>query len=278
MRPRARVPRIPKVRGGAIVVFLLLLAGVFLAPPASGNPAHWRGFYETGQYEFFLGDKAVDGAKIYHSDPAAAYLVVTSKLDYAVLILPRTRCVESVKPDEMSQRDDGGYDISKGTVPCSLGRFRIEGPNILFTVGDQAASLRPKPPLLGGYLRDGVIAHSPQYLRASKAYTPDPKAIEALKKSNKRARIQIFFGSWCSFCQRFIPHALRVEEELADTDFSFEYFGLAPPPAFYVDDIATQMGVKKLPTGIIFIDDHEVGRVIGTEWVNPEQSLLRYLR
>ncbi len=270
----------PPSRWAAILV-LATLAGVPSARAGDDTgDAHptLRDFQATGQYVLWAKDEAVDQATIYYSEPSAAYLIVTEAFPDAVLILPRTRCVESVKSDEMIERDDGGIDVKKEAMPCGLGRFRLEGADVVFDVGDIPARLKPKPPLLGGHRRDALLEHSPEYARGAKAYKPDMDVIEQMKKANKKARIQIFFGSWCSFCARFVPHILRVEEELQGTDLSFEYFGLEPPPAAWVGETATKMGIKRLPTGIIFVDDKEIGRIIGTEWIRPEVALARFLR
>ena len=271
------MPRlVPSGLGAAAVLFVL--ATLIPLRSASGDSGPWREFYPTGEYVLFVGDQLDENAVIHHSERAAAYLVTSDRLERAVLILPRTRCVEAIAADEMEAREDGGIDIKKRAMPCSLGRFRIEGSNIIFRIGSETASLRQKPPLEGGHLREGVLRHSPQYERQADVYEPDPAMIEAIKRGGKQARIQIFFGSWCSFCKRFIPYVLKVEEQLEDTELSFEYFGLPAPPAAWSSDMATQMGIKKLPTGIIFIDDREVGRVIGTEWVTPERALARILQ
>lgn len=262
----------------AAVVGLLatLPSGLVQAEPDS-HPT-LKDFQRTGQYELRVKDEVLADAQIYHSESAYAYLVVTSAFEFAVLVLPRTRCVESVKTEEMTTREDGGIDVRKDVTPCSLGRFRLEGANVIFPVGDVEARLEPKPPLEGAHRRDAVLEHSPEYERAAKAYVPDAEAMDVLKQSARKARIQIFFGTWCTFCNRFIPCVLRVEEGLAETELAFEYYGLPAPPAAWVSEASTRMGVKRLPTGIIFIDDKEVGRVIGTEWVRPEKALLRYLR
>ncbi|MFV1959275.1 MAG: thioredoxin family protein [Planctomycetota bacterium] len=257
-----------------VAAALALTAG---ADPSS--PTVLRGFERSGQYMLHANGKAIPDARIYYSRRAAAYLVLSDVFESGVLVLPRTRCVESVSDEEMTEHDDESIDVKKNTTPCSLGRYRLEGPDVVFRVGKIRARLKPKPPLLGGHLAAALIEHTPEYLRDGRAYKPDPKLMKVLEASKKEARIQIFFGSWCSFCSRFLPNVLKVERLLkGKTKLHFEYFGLQPPPAAWVSPTATKMGIRKLPTGIIFIDDKEVGRIVGTEWIRPERYLVKYLK
>jgi len=273
-------PRSPSRRPALVAAVLALaLAWALAAGADPSSPTTLKGFQRSGQYLLHASGKAIPDARIYYSRRAAAYLVLSDVFEYGVMILPRTRCVEKVTEEEMTEEDDGSIDVKKSTTPCSLGRYRLEGPDVVFKVGKVRARLEPKPPLLGGHLAAALIEHTPEYLRAAKVYKPDPKLMKELEASKKKARIQIFFGSWCSFCSRFLPNVLKVERLLkGKTKLHFEYFGLQPPPAAWVSPTATKMGVKKLPTGIIFIDGKEVGRIIGTEWIRPERYLVKYLK
>ena len=271
-RFRARLPMALLVLG-----LLALLAAPVAADNDEVHPT-LREFELTGQYMLYVEGKAIPSAKIYRSSQAFAYLVVTDQFDVAVLVLQRKRCVESVTPEEMEERKDGTVDLKKDVVPCSLGSFQIEGPDVAFKVGTTQARLKPKPPILGRHGVEDLIQHTPEYGRAAKAYEPDPEAIRLLKSTNKNAKVLLFFGSWCSFCNRFLPNAVRLEEEMKDTAVEFEYLGLPPPPAAWVSEEASQNNVKKLITGIIYIDGREVGRLVGEPWIRPERALLPYLR
>lgn len=266
-----------------VVPFLsvILVLPLFLSMGAAeANDAHptLRNFQRTGQYMLHVDGKPIPDARIYRSSQAFAYLVIADPFDVAVLVLQRKRCVESVTPEEMAKRADGGVDVKKDVVPCSLGSFRIEGPDVAFKVGDVRARLVPKPPLKGRHGVAALVQHTPEYARAAKAYKPDPESLRILKATGKRAKVVLFFGSWCTFCNRFLPNTMRVEEAMKDTAVKFEYVGLPPPPAAWVSEDASRNGVKKLITGVIYVDGREVGRLVGEPWIRPERSLLPYLR
>lgn len=259
-------------------VFAVLALLIAFAMPAAGRPARNRlqNFQRTGQYALFVKGEEITKAKVYRA--RGGYLVVSEKFSYGILLLLRTRCVESVKTEELVERKDGGVDIQKDAVPCDLGRFRLQGADLVFEVTEMEIRLKPKEPLTGGHYRDAVLNHSPEYERLGRTYKPDAQAIESIKKSNKKARIQVVFGTWCTFCGSVMPSILRVEEALEDTDLSFEYYGLPRPPAAWATETAAQLGIKKLPTGVIFMDDKEVGRIIGREWLRPEVALAKLLK
>jgi hypothetical protein len=148
---------------------------------------------------------------------------------------------------------------------------------VVFQVGERSARLSPTPPLLGPQPAKAILRHTPEYARGAQAYQPDPQVIARLRASPRAARIEVYFGSWCSFCTRFLPCVLRVEQELAGTGLEFVYHGLPAPPAAWITPDAVQHGIKKLITGIITVDGKVVGRIVGNEWIVPEKALLQHL-
>jgi len=262
------------------VSVLVAFLGLLVAPLARADegPVTYEGFLPSGQYVLFLDGAQVEGAKIHLSAGNYAYLVLADVFDVGVLVMPRRGCVEHVAASEIHGHEDGTLDVVKQSVPCSLGAFRLEGSHVVFQVGERQARLQPKPPLLGLRSAAELFHHSPEYLRNARAYTPDPTLVAALRASTTKPRIEVFFGSWCSFCNRFLPCVLRVEQELAGTGVEFVYRGLPPPPAAWVSPDAVQNGVKKLITGILTVDGKEIGRIVGNDWIQPEKALTRYLR
>lgn len=263
--------------GGLIVVALLLASP--LAAVSDGH-SEYKDFFLSGRYVLRADGKPVPKAKIYHSDRAAAYLLVADVFEHAVLILPRTGCVEGVTAEQLKEREDGGIDLLIDATPCRLGKFRLEGADVVFCVGKMPARLQPKPPLIGTHGSSELVEHSPEYARAAKLYEPDPAKMEILVGSKMEARIQIFYGTWCSFCNRFLPNTMKVEEELKKkgTKLTFEFHGLPRPPAAWATKEATKMRVRRLPTGFVFVEGRQIGVIEGNDWIRPEVSLSRIIR
>jgi thiol-disulfide isomerase/thioredoxin len=89
----------------------------------------------------------------------------------------------------------------------------------------------------------------------------------------KPVRVRVFFGSWCPHCKEQLPSLLRVEDELrgSSSKIQFEYYGL--PQGFGKEPEAKKYNVGSVPTGIVFVDGMEVGRITGGDWSSPEKRL-----
>jgi thiol-disulfide isomerase/thioredoxin len=84
-------------------------------------------------------------------------------------------------------------------------------------------------------------------------------------------KITVFFGSWCPHCQQKVPIAMRLARELAGSKVKFDFYGL--PHGFSNDAQAQRYGVKAVPTGIVYVNGKEVGRISGDGWESPEATL-----
>jgi thiol-disulfide isomerase/thioredoxin len=259
---------------------LLLPALVLLAaalPLAAQVPADsvLRGFEPTGDYLLYL-DGAEVSAEIYQSQRAAAFLVMSSKLASPVLISPRSGAVESVNLMKVAKRDDGSIDLLADATLAPLGQFRIDEEDVVFAVDGKEARLKPRPPLVGEQEASALREYSPYYVRAAESFQPDAELVSALKQQNRSVRVKVFFGSWCSVCKRYVPHVLKLEEEL-DGSIDFDYFGLARPPEGWEAPEVQRMGVTGVPTGIVFVDGKEAGRITGNSWAQLENILDRII-
>lgn len=68
---------------------------------------------------------------------------------------------------------------------------------------------------------------------------------------------------------------LRVEDELkgSGSKIQFEYYGLPQGPAMAKDPEAVRMGVNSVPTGFVYVNGKQVGRLAGEAWAAPEKAL-----
>ena len=284
-QPAARVGATAARVGATAALVLGVLVLVLGAGPtvATGDPVRHpelRDFLLSGQYVLYVGEKEIPEALIYHSKPSASYLVVADVLGSVVLVLPRRGCVESVESGDMTKQEDGSIDLVEDATPCELGKYWLEGAHVVFRVKDNTVRLKPKPPLVGSFWSDKLIKHSPEYARAAKSYRPDPTGLATLAGFQGKARVQIFFGTWCTFCNRFLPNTLKLEADLKklNAGITFEFRGLPSPPAAWVTPEAERYRIRKLPTGLIFVGERQVGRLEGNDWIRPEISLSRVLK
>ena len=257
----------------AALTIALLAVPAVSRPQGVPSDSVLRGFQPTGDYALIVDGVPVPKAEIYQNDKIPAILVLTSALPSPVLLTPRAGTVETVHIMKVAKQEDGTVDLLADAVLAPIGQFKMAGENVTFGYEGRRVSLNPRPPLTG--LRKGaeLKAHSPEYARSASAYQPNGAAIAALKKEPQPVTVRVFFGSWCPHCRQHVPLILRVEDELQGSKVKFEYFGLPRPPDAWQDPEAKRLKVGGVPTGIVFMNGKEVGRITGEGWNAPEVLL-----
>ena len=255
---------------------LALLAAIPLGAQGVPSASPLRDFQMYSDYSLVVDGKPVPAAEIYLSEKIPALLILTSKLPSPVMLTPRTSRVESINLMKVSRQKDGSIDLFADAVVAPLGQFAMEGKNIAFTIQKEKAAqkvvLVPKPPLLGLKKNADLKAYLPEYVRGAGNYTPAAAAVADLRKRSAPARVRVFFGSWCSHCRQHVPLLLKVEDEVRNPKIQFEYYGL---PTSLKDPEAQKVGVHAVPTGIVYANGKEIGRI--DNWNNPEVALDRIL-
>jgi thiol-disulfide isomerase/thioredoxin len=68
-----------------------------------------------------------------------------------------------------------------------------------------------------------------------------------------------------------VPRIMKVAEQTEGSKIDFQFYGLARQ--FSGDAEAKKYGIKSVPTGVIFVDGKEVGRLSGNDWASPETAI-----
>jgi len=276
-RRRAPAPARPAL--GKAAAAALLSGLVALAPaPAAGQrvPADHvlRDFQRTGDYVLVINGRQVP-AEIYQSQRAAAILVMSSSFLSPVLLSPGLGVAQTVNLMKLNKKPDGSIDLLSDAVLSTQGALDIEDEEVHFKADGISAALVTTPPLLGLRRVDEVTAHNPEYLPRAASYTPSSQAVAALKKEQRPVRVRIFYGSWCPHCREMVPHVVKLEQLLKGSKIRFEYFGL--PPRFGTDPPAVQHNIKAVPTGLVYLNGKEIGRIANNAWTAPETTLVAIL-
>jgi len=270
---RASGPARAKAKAAA-----LLAVFVVLAASAAGQrmPADnvFRDFQRTGDYVLVINGKQVT-ADIYQSQRAAALLVISSSFLSPVLLSPGLGVAQTVNLMKVNKKPDGSIDLLADAILTTQGAIDLQDEEVHFKADGISATLATTPPLLGLRRVDEVTAHNPEYLPRAASYAPNPQALAALKKEQRPLTVRIFYGSWCPHCREMVPHAIRLEQLLKGSRIHFEYFGL--PPRFGGDPAALKHNIKTVPTGIVYINGKEIGRINNTAWSAPETTLVAIL-
>jgi thiol-disulfide isomerase/thioredoxin len=273
----------PSPRGAkaalAAAVAAALLAGFagLVAPPRSAAAQRvppdnvLRDFQRIGDYVLVINGKQVP-AEIYQSQRAAAILIISSSFPSPVLLSPGTGRAETVNLMKIAKKPDGSIDLLSDAALAPQGAIDIQDEEVHFKADGISAVLATAPPLLGLHRVDEVTAHNPEYLPRAAAYHPNANAVAALKKERRPVTVRIFYGSWCPHCREMVPHAIKLEQLLKGGRIRFEYFGL--PTGFGKEPAAQQNKIKAVPTGIVYANGKEIGRINGNGWLAPETTLV----
>jgi thiol-disulfide isomerase/thioredoxin len=258
----------------ALAVALLALPVVTSAQSPDGSIP---GFAPNGEYGLVVNGKPV-AAEDYQNDSVPAFLIVApSSLPSPVLLTPRAGTVQKVHVMKVAKQKDGTVNLLSGAVLGNIGSFQMAGESVSFTYEGRKVSLSPKPPVVGLRNAADLKAKIPEYLRGANAYKPNPAAVASLKKTARPATVHIVFGSWCPHCRQHVPMMLKVEDMVRNPNVKFEYFGLPRPPQAWQDPEVKRLGIKGVPTGIVYINGKEVGRIEGQAWNAPEVQLNKLL-
>ncbi|MEA2563985.1 MAG: hypothetical protein QOH06_5489 [Acidobacteriota bacterium] len=257
-----------------LIVPGLLLALALPALAQAPQPAVdgvLKDFVRTGEYLLMVNGKPAPVYEIYKNDSLPAYLVLSPALPSTVLLTPRTMSVETLPTAKVVRQKEGTIGVAADADLKPQGQFKLEGDRVVFTSEGRKGTLGPNPPLLGLRKAPALKNHSPEYMVGARGYKPNAQVLAALKKRTKPVKVKVFFGSWCPHCKEHLPYLLRVEEELKGAPIQFEYYGL--PQRFSSDPEAQKYRVDGVPTGIVFVDGKEVGRISRGDWASPETRL-----
>lgn len=260
----------------AVALALLALPSVSHAQSAQSVPSDslLRGFQPIGEYTLVVDGKPVPAAEVYQNERVPAILILTSALSSPLMLTPRAGSVETVNLMKVAKQKDGSVDLLADAVLAPAGQFKTEGDKVSFTYQGKQVSLDPRPALLGLKTNADVKAYLPDYVRGARIYTPNSAAIAELRKKSLPVTVRVFFGSWCPHCRQHVPLLLRVEDEVKNPRIKFEYFGL---PRDFNDPEAKKVGIRSVPTGIVYVGGKEVGRIISDGWNAPEVLLNKIL-
>lgn len=130
--------------------------------------------------------------------------------------------------------------------------------------------------IVGPVSREDILEHSPAWADDAAAYEPDPDAVEKLRGLPREARIEVYFGSWCSDSAAHVPAFFKLLD-LVDTPLlRVSYIGL-PRAKEQRTPYCGDREITRIPTFIVFVDGREAGRIVETPERSVEADLVRIL-
>jgi thiol-disulfide isomerase/thioredoxin len=276
--PSQRPTRRP-IRGGAagfVLLFLFVLAAAGAAP-AAAQPVPdpmFQGFEPIGTFAVLVDGETVPGARVYQSDRARAILVMNAGLQQPILFNLRSRQTARVPIMSLAQRQDGSMDILADARLAPAGSFAVSADGATAELDGKTVALRQRESLTGHRRAEELIEYDPTYARGADDYSPNENLLAELRGRHEDGgqgiRVEVFFNSKCGVCKQMVPRIIKVDRVLEDSVVEFDYYGV---PDSYEDPLMDEKDVDGVPTGIVYVDGKEVGRIVGGEWKVPELAI-----
>lgn len=222
-----------------------------------------------GTFDLELDGKTIAGARLYHAAATGAVLILTDEVSRPFQLIPRGRRFEIFAADAFIENADSSLTLRSGVRPLESHSFDIADSLPSFEIEGRHGRLIPKAPVLGKRTGPQLLEQIPSYRLKSEGYHVIAEHLAALQSLEREVKIVVYFGSWCSLCSELMPRILRLEQELGD-QYHFEYYGL---PQDYKDPEAERLEISRVPTGLVFLDGEQVGRIEGNGWQYPSLAV-----
>jgi thiol-disulfide isomerase/thioredoxin len=256
-----------------LLTFLFLL--VFAAPAAAqANKSEAADWHDVTR-DVFVNNELDRNAQVLTAENPTRLALLSTRLD-AAIVLNITEKTMSAMPreafhfaaDRTSAKSDAGVEMRP------LGKFtRIDGPVYAFAVTGQPVLIRSHPGYVGELTLDKLWETVPVWRAEMEAYTPDARAVAALKAVDKAAQVTLIFGTWCGDSKYYVPRLLRALKEAGNSKLQVKLIGVDNQFHEPVDTVQPRQ-LTNVPTIIIERDGREVGRIVETPAVDVvEQDL-----
>ncbi len=253
---------------------LAALALVLLAAPSPAAAQGATADFQPIDYVVTFDGTEIE-AGVWQSRIAGEMLIVSDQLPSPVRLVLREARAETVQFMKVDQRADGGVTVLPDASDRQLGKFQVAtgAAGVSFSLDGKTVELKQKPPLLGSQDLGGMKEYSRDYVRLAEQYKPSKPFLDRLRTESRPVRVEVYFGSWCPFCQEMVPRMMRVAEELGGSKIEVDFYGLPQGEAFTTDPKAKALDIHGVPTGVVYIGDKEVGRIQSNGWKIPELTL-----
>ncbi len=126
--------------------------------------------------------------------------------------------------------------------------------------------------LLGRVEPEAMLSISSEWRTNREAYDPAEADIRVIASSPVTARLDVYFGSWCSDSRREVPRFLKILDRASPASLKVRFYGLdrtKKEPARLV----RRGAIERVPTFILRVDGREVGRIVETPQTTLEHDL-----
>lgn len=200
-----------------------------------------------------------------------------SKLLVAVLLAALCTSVgcESKKAEPSSQEKT--TEKAPAREPAEADDGATAEKNVASKPADEVSTETGDGDLVGRVSRQMIEEQEEAWKTAIAHASPDSATAKALAEVEPGAEITIYFGAWCSDCQRELPRFFKALDIAGDVPFTYELIGL--DQFFQADEVSQEpIDLPAVPTFVVTRDGEEVGRVVEKAPRGIEKDILALLR
>jgi thiol-disulfide isomerase/thioredoxin len=214
-------------------------------------------------------------ALFYRSDMRGKFFIDIPSLRNGLLMDLQAKKMFGISRNLMS--DEDGVLRFQDPIPpdAPAYAFSIDGPVIRCQAEDKNLRVLPvlsRPPAVGEMTIEALITDRREYREAMKLYTPDTQAIQVVSSYGKPVDLEVYFGTWCSHCKKYVPRILRVLQDVDNRNIRLKL--IAVPKEFGEDEGPWQgKDLRVVPTVILKKDGKEITRLSTAETATPEVEL-----
>ncbi len=262
--------------------FVVLAAGLTALALAAPLPVSAAEVTCQPDYDFCVevdGDYPND-ARFYRLEARGKFFIDIPDMDNGFLMDLKAKKLTAVSHDRITRGEEilTYQDDLPANAPAYA--FSIDGPIIRFEANSRKVRILrvlDRPALIGEVAVDKLLADRAEYRAAMKVYTPDQTAMRAVSSYDKPIKIDIYFGTWCSHCKKYMPKILRVARDAGNSQIVFNPVGV---PKNFGTEKGPWAGkkIQTIPTVIISQNGREITRLSTHESALPEKELAGILQ
>lgn len=257
---------------GRLLLAVLWLGAGVVPVAAEDAPEPWT---EAAGLQVIIADQIDGSTRLFDSPDYQHTLVIPEESEAAYVLELKSQSLHQIPMDAIAWTK-AGLPIPDLTRSEAIGMFmNLEG-DLSFDHGDQIIHVVPEPPLVGQITEAKLRESKPDYAHAALKYAPEAAALATLRKMPPNVEVKVFFGTWCSYCKHWVPHFLRLRDELAATKWTAEYYGMSEDQS-EPGDVLGKYDISKTPTFVVLRDGKEVGRIEEEPIISMEADLVRIL-
>lgn len=240
-------------------------AGTDVAPtPALPS---WK---EAGGYDLYVAGTEDPAARVFQSPDYQKLLVVPADGDFVYLLTLKSKTLEMQPRASVSLSAEGAVLASDRGAPS--GAFTQQAADLHFKSPLGDLRLAPEPPLVGALTLETLLARKPEYGALARQYTPNGAALSLIRADKRPLEILVFFGTWCSYCKKWLPRFIRTIQEAKNPGITVRYFGVDEDHSQPEAEL-TKYGIRKTPTFVVLSGGTEIGRITEEPTKSMEQDL-----